>query len=244
MKVSWQALSWYVLPYHLVVKLKRGCRKNGPVLLRKMSDYTTLKMKYNFEQLTEADFNALTQVANVKMKALLGLLKDTGARLAEVSNLRKADLEKTEFGYWVTIKDNMTVRGYTRIVPVTKHIQHIEAWINEHPTWDTEENPPLFCRTRNVKGYKAKDGGHRLGIKIGDPLQSATIGHVVARLREKAGITKNITTYSFRMAKRYDLEKMGLHPRQFKHFLGLNVEHDPQLKPLTLKVDYPQLFKP
>ncbi len=68
------------------------------------------------------------------------------------------------------------------------HRRYLTKWINEHPTWETEDNPTLWINTRDNGVLKDQ---HAWGKKL----------HRIARW---AGVTRKVKSHMFRHTKLTD----------------------------------------
>ncbi len=73
-------------------------------------------------------------------------------------------------------------------MPMVTHRRYLTKWINEHPTWETEDNPTLWINTRDNGVLKDQ---HAWGKKL----------HRIARW---AGVTRKVKSHMFRHTKLTD----------------------------------------
>lgn len=160
--------------------------------------------------LTEEDILALYKVADVQSRARMGVLFDTAGRNYEVFNLEKRDVQKTSYGFKITLKcreGSITKGGGSfgnRTVPMVTSHKYLTAWLNEHPTWETSFNPPLWVNP--FTGEELEDeGAFRKKLK---------------RISKKAKVTKNVHPHIFRHTKLTDCARMRMPESAMRWFAG------------------------
>lgn len=135
--------------------------------------------------LTPADVQALLDAChNVRDRAFVAVLWETGARIGELIDLEVGHIEQTEFG------KQMIVSGKTgsRRLLLLESESYLESWLTAHP--NRRPDAPLWCK---------------IDTKQGSP--DETISYQYIRLRildrasEQAGIQKPVNPHHFRHSR-------------------------------------------
>ena len=145
------------------------------------------KRKVNTKEvLTRDELAKMIQSAtNVRNKAVICLLIETGARIGEIENLRIRDLTykstppRFEF-------DLFGKTGHRQSMCV-EYFRYLNDWVLQHPLRDTEnfKEQPLFVNnTREMGTYTA--------------LSYNSINNMLKRTAKIAGITKPVNPHNFR----------------------------------------------
>jgi integrase len=83
----------------------------------------------------------IKNTTGIKMKAILMVLFDGGARIGELLNLRLKDVEKRKYMnladcHWINIRYSKTE---PRTIPLPLSKKHLDRWLAEHPDKDNPE---------------------------------------------------------------------------------------------------------
>lgn len=135
-----------------------------------------------------------------RLKALLVMLYESGARAGELLSLRIRDVEFHD--KYVQIR----VSGKTgeRTIPLVRSIPYLRVWMQVHPD-RTNPEAPLFIVSR---GGKLR------------PMKYNSVSTMFSRLRRRAGISRRIYPHMFRHTRLTELAKRGLGEYQLKSFAG------------------------
>jgi len=167
--------------------------------LRQTDDYpeevkwlkTTLKKseeKLPEELLTEEDIQKMVNAVNdVRDKALIITLYESGARIGEIASLRIKQVHFDEHGTVLIIKGKTGMRR----VRLIASDPYLRQWVNAHPAKDDPE-APLWIK-RNKKGV--------------EPLDYASISKIIKRAAKKAEIKKRVHAHLFRHSRATFLAK-------------------------------------
>lgn len=142
------------------------------------------------ELLTIEDIKKLADCTNnLRDRAFVLLLYESGARIGEVLNLRLKDVEPDKYGAKITL-DGKTGQRKIRLIASTPALN---LWLERgHPDKDNK-NSMLFCGLWAKK--KAMD------------VEYQTFRLMLADLAKKAGITKPINPHHFRHSRATELSK-------------------------------------
>lgn len=143
----------------------------------------------------------LERCDNLRDKALVSVLYESGGRISEILDLRIGDVKFDEHGAILYV--NMGKTG-GRPIRVVKSTNDIKQWINLHPFKD-DNNSPLFCSFchGNYGGFIDTSSGWEL----------------IRSIAKRAGIERKIHPHMFRRGRATDLSKV-LSDREMKIFFG------------------------
>ncbi len=121
---------------------------------------------------------------NLRDKALIWVLYETGGRIGEVLTLRIGDVERTDYGairlYFPTGKTGRrTVPLFEAAVP------NLLLWLKNHPRRD-DKNAPLWCSVQQA---------------VGEPIGYRMVVKVLRKAADRAGISKPINPHNFRHSR-------------------------------------------
>lgn len=134
-------------------------------------------------------------------RIILEILYDTGVRRAEMAAIKTADLD-IEGGY-ILIRSGKGDKD--RVVPLSTRVCNlIRSYM-------------LLVRPAYIKG---KDHGYLIPNRWGNPIDANSIWAVVKRCAVLAGITKNISTHTFRHTCATHMMKHGAPVRHVQELLG------------------------
>jgi len=184
---------------------------------------TTLKSKDTLlpsELLTEEDVMRLVEAAsNIRDKAFIITLYESGARIGELASMRIADAQFNE--KYVTL----ILKGKTgsRRVPVVASMPYLLNWIQNHPK-KNRKDAPLFC-----------------GLHDGKPLSYGAFSKILKETAARAGLKKNVHPHAFRhsratfLAKKLTEAQMNAYfgwrqgsrmPSIYVHLSGRDIDED------------------
>jgi len=137
---------------------------------------------------------------NVRDKALISILYDSGCRIGELLTLRIKHLDFDDYGAV------LHVNGKTgqRRVRIIHSVLRLQTWLEEHPLRASPE-APLFCSLSN------KNRGAQLNYE--------PVSRMLRKLRQRAGVTKRVNPHVFRHA-RATLFAQHLTDAQLKQHFG------------------------
>ena len=123
---------------------------------------------------------------NLRDKALIWTLYESGARAGEVLALRVGDVERTEYGALrIYLPEGKTGR---RTVPLFEAaVPNLLLWLKNHPRPD-DQSAPLWC------GVQQTD-------RIGEPIGYRMAFKTLRKAAERAGITKPVNPHNFRHSR-------------------------------------------
>lgn len=154
------------------------------------------KKKLPEELITPEEAKAIINCAsNIRDKALLSLLYETGARIGEIMNLKTSDVIFDEIGCYVRL-DGKTGQRRNRIV---QSINLLEEWIRNSPSTDSKRW--LWIR--------------RDGQRLGYPM----VRKILKTIAKKLNLKKRIYPHLFRHSRSTELAK-HLTEQQLKAYLG------------------------
>jgi len=152
------------------------------------------------ELLTQDEVKLLIESAvNIRDKALISSLYESGCRISEIGNLRIKNLSFDKYGA------RFIVNGKTgqRRVRVIASVHYLAEWLNNHPRRDEPESP-LWVSLRPNKGMM---------------LNYAMLCSIIKRIAVRAGIKKKVNPHSFRHARATHLCNY-LTEAQMKEYFG------------------------
>ena len=159
--------------------------------------------------LTEEDVLKMVNAAgNLRDKALIFLMYESGARVSEILSLQLKDIT---FGEHLT---SIQVKGKTgqRRIPLYVCTAYISNWINIHPFKDNPE-AYLWC-TLYSPNWKANESiGRRLTVQM------------LRNVAKKAGVNKRVNPHTFRHSRATHLAKK-LTEAQLKQLFGWTQSSD------------------
>lgn len=151
---------------------------------------------------------AIAASQNVRDKALIASLWETGGRIAEVGNLQNHDVTKDEYGY------TLDVNGKTghRTILIVSSAPLLTQWRNMHP-FRNDPEAPLWVH------YQFANAPH--------PLRYSTIRSILNTIFRRAGITKRVYPHLFRHSRAtYCLASGLMTEAQAKAYFGWTPNSD------------------
>ncbi len=178
-------------------------REDLAALCKVKQSKTDRKLPSNL--LTQKDIEKLLliQLRNLRDKAYIALLYESGARRGEIINMLVKHIEFDENGASVTFPEGKTGARRIRVVWAVSHLRN---WIDSHPLrkeGDSWKETFLWVSFRDYS-------------KIVDP---DTLFETLRRTAKAAGISKAVNPHSFRKARATHLAK-HLTEAQMKTYLG------------------------
>jgi len=158
---------------------------------------------------TEEEMLAMYRVADGQSRARIGILFDTAGRNFEVFYLRKQDIQKTYYGFKITLRSregSKTKRGTYghRTVPLVNSRKYLTNWINNHPSWNVSSNPSLWVSSLSGKELK----------------HESNFSTQLKKIAIRAGVTKRVTPHGFRHTKLTDCARTGMTESSMRKFAG------------------------
>lgn len=155
--------------------------------------------------LTQEEIKAIiNQALNLRDRALLFVLFESGCRANELLNLKIKDIEIKEDYVEITIKISKTD---PRIVPLINSAPDLLEWINKHPEKD---NPESYVW---ISIYRKK------GIR---PIDRESFYGVIKECAKRANIKKRVWLHQARHNRITELLKMGMGETMVKKLVGLS----------------------
>jgi len=138
---------------------------------------------------------------NIRDKALIGVLYESGCRIGEILSLRIKDISFDENGAV------LRVNGKTgdRRVRIIGYARYLAEWISNHPRKE-EHNAPLWHTL--IKSNSEKDYVEYHSVAI-----------LLKRLAKKCGVKKRVNPHSFRHCRATELAN-NLTEAQMKAYFG------------------------
>jgi len=139
--------------------------------------------------LTEEEIELLINATdNVRDKAFLSILYETGARMSELGLIRIKDISEHQHGYLIDLSAGKTGE---RTCIVVFSSSKLSAWLNQHPNKEDKDAPVwcALCEDNNNKRHR------------GNQLSYRALHEIVRRLAIKTGLHK----------------KKRIHPHLFRH---------------------------
>ncbi|WP_321420484.1 site-specific integrase [uncultured Methanomethylovorans sp.] len=136
---------------------------------------------------------------NLRDKALVSLIYESGARSGELLSLRIKNIEKHEKGYYVHFPTGKT--GARKIL-VIYSAKHLFNWLQAHPLKE-DRNAPLWV----VLDKRHEEFNHE------------AMHTRLFAIAKRAGITKKVNPHAFRHAQATELAK-DFTEQQMKRYLG------------------------
>jgi len=153
------------------------------------------------EILTIEEINKLANAAeNIRDKALVLTLYETGARIGEFLNMRIGDIKFDEYGAKIILEGKTGMR----MVRVINCVPALAQWLSQHPF---KENKNAFVWIGFTRKIENKPLSYREVLKI------------LKKLANKAGINKNVHPHLFRHSRATELAKI-LTEQQLKVYFG------------------------
>lgn len=133
--------------------------------------------------LTENDIKKLSEkTTNLRDRALILLLYETGCRIGELMNIKNKDIRVDDYGLIIRLEGKTGVR-HVRIVKNTSTIQN---WFRMHPR-NNDSNASFFC---NIWSKKE-----------GEPMTYNNIADMLKTVFRKTGIIKPHNPHHFRHSR-------------------------------------------
>lgn len=151
-------------------------------------EWINTTMKESKKKLPEATLNEddvkllIENTENLRDKALIMLLWDSGCRISELLNLQLKDLNFDEHGATIVVEGKTGARR-VRLIP---SVPYLANWKENHPL-KNEPKAHLFV------GLGTKNFHKRLAY--------STIECMLRKLKDKSGIKKRINPHAFRHAR-------------------------------------------
>ena len=160
--------------------------KNPPAIVAWITAHVRTRDKKKLERkdlLTPEDIEKLLNVChNTRDKALIAMLWETGARVAEIGNLQLKHVTKRDHGYTLDLNGKTGQRSPL----IISSAPYLATWLNNHPFRDDPE-APLWVH------YQYK--------KTPEHLKNDAIRHVLDRYFQRAEIKKPFHPHVFRHSR-------------------------------------------
>ncbi len=147
------------------------------------------KKKLPRDLLTVDDAKALADAAeNLRDRALILFLYESGCRVGELMELRLRDLESDRYGMKAILPDSgKTGARFTRLIASGPAISN---WLLEHPARE-KRDAPVFCRINNP------GRGETLGYR--------SVNKLLKQVAKRAGVSKPVNPHHFRHSRATEL---------------------------------------
>ncbi len=143
----------------------------------------TNKRKLPDELLNEEDIKKLIKNCNnIRNKAIISLLWETGARIGEILDLKIKNIQDEDKHMKVTLSGKTGDRTNFLI----ESIGHINGWLNSHPRRD-DKNAPLFVNIGNSR--------------TGKGMQYRAIYKMLNKVADRAEVDKPVNPHQFRHSR-------------------------------------------
>ena len=150
--------------------------------------------------LTDTDISKMIKAApNLRDKAFLACLWDSGARKGELTSTTIADAKFDKYGCMLWLRKGKTGARPARLVFASSYLSD---WLDAHPTKE-KKNSPIFCSLQEPYNLISDNG----------------IYEQLKRLAKKAGVTKRVNCHNWRHTRATDLAKK-ITEQQMKAVLG------------------------
>ena len=198
-------LTWVVQPNEFPTK-------TAPPIVAWITSHVRRKDKRRIERkdlLTPQDIDKLLDVChNTRDKALIAVLWETGARVAEVGNLQLKHITRQERGYTLDV----TGKTGQRSPLIISSAPYLTQWINNHPFKDHPE-APLWVHYQYATTPKQ--------------LKYDMIRHQLAAYFKRAGINKPYHPHIFRHSRATFVLANGImNEQQSKAYFGWSPSSD------------------
>ncbi len=184
--------------FGLLVDADGGLIRNPALAL----ELPVIPVKPELDWLRAEEDNALLSCSmSAREDIVVFFLRMTGLRLGEALALTNRDVDVGEGS--ITVRTSKTVSGL-RSVPISPELRpHIERWL-------------AFTRR---EGFYRPDGAF-LVTRNGTPMKPQYVGPVVARVAERAGLTRRVTPHTLRRTFGSDLVNRGVRLEVVSRLLG------------------------
>ncbi len=143
------------------------------------------------------------ELVRLRNKAIVELFFSTGLRIAELSTLKKDDVNLA--------KDEFTVRGKGSKLRIVFLSNQARAALQHYLERRNDMNPYLFIS--HDRGVTGRD-------EVDEPLTPRSIQRMIKKMAKLAGITKNVTPHVLRHSFATDLLNNGADIRSVQTMLG------------------------
>jgi len=153
------------------------------------------------EVLTQEEIKKLIDACdNIRDRALISVLYESGARIGEILNMKVGDIYFDEYGCVVIVSGKTGMRR----IRLVSSAPLIGQYLEQHPFKDNPKYPFWLTITTNRKFY---------------PLGYGAIRKILKKIAERAGIKKRLYPHLFRHTRATHLAKM-LTESQLKELFG------------------------
>ncbi len=178
---------------------------------------TTVKMserKLPEDLLTRDEVEKLIDAAdNIRDKALIATLYESGCRISELTNLRIRNVTFDKHGCLLLVKGKTGMRR----VRIITYSNYISRWLSLHPDKD-DNNAPLWVNIGTTKKI-AKSRNKQTKYSWHYEMKYAGVLRVLQRISKKTGISKRVHPHLFRHSRATQLAK-SLTEAQMNQFFG------------------------
>jgi len=164
--------------------------------------------------LTEDDIKRLLNVSSSpKDKAIVALLYESGARIAEFLGIRLSDLAFDEYGAWVKLKTGKLRKNEpteVRKIRIVNSVSYLKAWMRYHPDlkeFFKEKTTGDFnfynkiCENNDNWLWVSKIQTKTDKLLCNEKTERFAVADTLQKLAEKAGILKPINPHAFRRSR-------------------------------------------
>lgn len=159
------------------------------------------KCDYGMEILSQAEVRTLIgSVGSQRDRALLFAGYEAGPRASELVNLKIRDLQFDSYGGIVRLGRGPNAKTGERRVRIFESTPDVQLWLSMHPDKDNPDAPL----------WPSREGG---------PIHRRTLGDIVRKYAERAGIKRKISPHTLRHSRATHLA-LVLKEMQMREFFG------------------------
>jgi integrase/ribosomal protein L40E len=164
-----------------------------------------IKFRYKLPEtlLTKEEIEKMVEKAsNIRDKALIYVLYESGCRIGELLNLRMKHVQFDKYGAVLIVNGKTGMRR----VRIVKSASYLLKYINAHPEKENPESPLWVLATGRYK-------------KTNRFLSYRAVNKMIAETAKRCGINKDVNPHAFRHARATELASY-LTEAQMKEFFG------------------------
>jgi integrase len=166
-----------------------------------------LNRKTAADVLTPEEVSRLVEAtSDLRYKALIWVLFETGGRIGEIMPLRVRDVEPQPAG-WIRLRTHREKGADPRPAYLLENaVPALLAWLEQHPRRN-EPNAPLWAGITDRR--------------FGEPIEYRTVVKMLSTLARRQGVTKPVNPHSFRHSRATEYAKNpSLSPAVWEKMMG------------------------
>jgi len=170
---------------------------------------TSVRKNGNNKELEELEILSLEEIAkmidvcdNLRDRALISVLYESGMRASELLCLRIKDVHFDEYGAYLLVSG----KTGSRRIRLVSSVVDLKNWLNVHPR---KNDPNAYLFVSITKNNKSK----------GRPLSESGLKLILSQISSKAGINKKVYAHLFRHSRATHLAK-HLTEQELKKYFG------------------------